>query len=176
MRPAGKIYLNYPRGAHAFAFHSSQIFSKSSGIGFFGLPNCTPLCFAASIPSRCSFFTIFRYFGPVKIFSGLFIHINVFLRDPFPVHGQELPVLILLPGTDAYVSVSPSHSSSSSRLPHLFPGSKPAKIEKIPLAFFCYSVIMPISQYAKALTRRSKLDLPLSREHPFGGRMQAAPV
>ena len=35
---------------------------------------------------------------------------------------------------------------------------------------------MPINQYTKALTRKSKPVSPLPREHPPGVRMQAAPV
>lgn len=57
--------------------------------------------------------------GSVKILAGLFVHVNVFLRDGKFPQGNKLPVLVLVFAADADVSIS--NSSDLSHLPALLP-------------------------------------------------------
>lgn len=44
-------------------------------------------------------------FGPVKILTGLLIHVNLVVRHPLSAQGDELPVLVLVCAGNADIPI-----------------------------------------------------------------------
>lgn len=57
----------------------------------------------------------------VEILAGLFVHVNVFLRDGQLLQSDALPVLVLVFAANADVSIG--NSSDLSHLPALLPNN-----------------------------------------------------